>query len=228
MTFEHALESLHTYFAPLSELQFTRGRVNVLYTPQSPVLGLNVAYGYSPDADAFFVGKYAPSLFLLPQIQVLELFGRGSRGNFTLEQSIRVGLYSPLPELEPAPYHIEQVPWTRAGTAAGILAAAWLDESWSEMLTRWLSQTLEHNRDYLLLLAYPLEGSQPVGTALVHLSNPARVHLWGVLEDHGNALNALLNASSLLSGAVQAVETSAPASWPLELAEELELGYWHG
>jgi len=232
MTFEQALESLHAYFAPLSELQFTRGGVNVLYTPKSPVLGVNCAYGYSPEADAFCIGKYAPSLFLLPQTRVLELFGPGSRGTFTLEQSIKVSLYSPPLELEQASYpvelyQVEQVPWTQAGTAAGILARAWLDADWSEMLTRHLSQTLEHNRNYLLL-AYPLEDSKPVGTALVQLSSPVRVHLWGVLEGHGDALNALLNTSSRLSGAVQAVETSAPSSWPLELVDEAELGYWHG
>lgn len=233
MTSEDALESLHTYFAPLSELQFTRGGVEVLYTPKSPVLGLNCAYGYSPEADAFFVGKYAPSLFLTPETQVLELFGLGSRGTFALEQSIKVGLFAPRPKLEQTPYRVElyqveQVPWTRAGTAAGILARAWLDESWSEMLTRHLSQTLEHNRDYLLLLAYPLEGSDPVGTALVQVSSPARVHLWGVLVGHGVALNALLDASSRLTDTTQTVETSAPSSWPLELVGELELGYWHG
>jgi len=228
MTSEDALESLHTYFAPLSELQFTRGEVNVLYTPKSPVLGVNCAYGYSPEADAFFVGKYAPSLFLLPETQVLELFKPGSRGSFALEQTLRVGHYSPLSELEPKSYQVEQVPWTRAGTAAEILAVAWLDNSWSEMLTRWLSKTLEHNRDYLLLLAYPLEDSKPVGTALVQLSSPVRVHLWGVLGECRDALNALLDASSRLNGAAQTVETSAPSSWPLTLVNELELGYWHG
>jgi|GEM_PF-1906158 len=233
MTSDEALESLHTYFAPLSELQFTRGGVKVLYTPKSPVLGLNAAYGYSPEADAFFVGKYAPSLFLLLESQVLELFGPGSRGSFTLEQSIKVGLYSPTSELEQAsyhvePYYVEQVPWTRAGTAAGILAAAWLDASWSEMLTHHLSKSLERNREYLLLLAYPRRGETPVGTALVQVSSRLRVHLWGTLEGHTLALGALLDTSSALLGTLEAVETSLPSSWPFTLVNELELGYWHG
>ncbi len=228
MTFETGLEGLHTYFAPLSELQFTRGGANLLFTPRSPVLGVNCAYGYSPEADAFFVGKYAPSLFVLPETQTLELFGPGSRGTFTLEQSIRVGSYRSNHWDESEKYTVEQVPWTRAGNAAEILALAWLDSDWTETLTRHLSAALERNRDFMLLLAYPRDGSEAVGMALAQLSSPVRVHLWGVLKGHQSALEALLGASSRLQGSLEPVETSVPSSWPLELMDSVELGYWRG
>ena len=228
MTVEDALESIHSYFAPLGELGFTRGGVNVLYTPKSPVLGVNCAFGYSSEADAFFVEKYAPSVFLLGENQTLELFERGSRGDFTLEQRIRLGYYSALKWVEPLPYFVEQVPWTRAGTAAEILALAWLDADWTEALTQHLSAALERNREYLLLLAYPNGEEKPVGMALVQISNLVRTHLWGVLEGHTLALNALLDASSALLGTPTRVETSVPSSWDLKLDDALELSYWHG
>lgn len=228
MTVEDALESIHSYFAPLGELGFTRGGVNLLYTPKSPVLGVNCAYGYSGEADAFFVGKYAPALFLLGQPQEFELFGRGSRGSFTLEHRIQVGHYSAPRQAEPLPYFVEQVPWTRAGTAAEILALAWLDADWTESLTRHLSGALERNRDYLLLFAYPNGGEKPVGMGLVQLSSQIKVHFWGVLEGHTLALNALLDTSSTLLGTPTQVETSIPSSWNLKLEDALELSYWRG
>ncbi len=170
-----SLERLYSYFSLLSQNRLERGGKRVLYSPDSPLLASNAAYGFSSEADAFLIGKYAPRLF----------WNETPLEGAMLLYTLRIGTFWPPQRIRPLPFVVEQVAWNQSKTLCSILARAWLDESYTELLTRAITPALERSpsskSDFQLLLAYPDHQNNPVAAALL-LDN--QIHLWGVLPQY--------------------------------------------
>lgn len=174
----NSLERLYAYFSLLAQNRLERGGKRILYSPDSPLLATNAAYGFSSEADAFLIGKYAPRLFWNETpLEGARLLHTLSIGTFWPPQRIQ--------RIRPLPFVVEQVAWNQSKTLCSILAQAWLDESYTELLTRAITPALERSpsskSDFQLLLAYPDHQNNPVAAALL-LDN--QIHLWGVLPQY--------------------------------------------
>ncbi|WP_425147488.1 hypothetical protein [Deinococcus sp.] len=205
------LDSLLTYFEPLSTLRRDFRGTATLHTPGSPLLGANASYlpeGSSPDLFALLrvwhQAHDSPPLVVsaspLPGLPAVE--------------SLRVGPY--LSAYQPGMIVAEQVSRLHLDRFAAVLCESCGLPEWAAPLSRTLASSLEHALAATLLLAYA--GDQEIG-ALLLLGNAA--HLWGTLDPAADA--PLLNAAAaLVDGDLW---TSLPDTSPLSVSGGAEVHY---
>jgi hypothetical protein len=203
------LESLLAYYEPLSTLRRDFRGAATLHTPGSPLLGANASY---------LLG--AVSLDVLPLLKVWHLAhdappliaSLGELPGVRPEQTLRVGVYRPIPA--PDLVVVEQLSRLHMASFTAVLAEAHGVPEWAAALGTGLAASLERTPDSVLLMAYA--GGEELGALLWR---PGGAHLWGSLDPAADA--PLLNAAAELAACP--LWTSLPDSSPLSVDDGAEV-----
>lgn len=188
------LEHLYLYHRPLAE----KVQGQVLFSPLTPILALNAAYGETG---------------LLPAPKLV--LSRKPVPGLTLVQALQVGMYQP--QDTEASHQVEQVSWLQTRMFANVLCQAWGMPAWEERVSQHLSMKLQEHREYVPLLCY--QAGALTGCALLKEN---QVHLWGAMQK--DALPDLLNYAAAFSGGP--IETTLTAEFDVPLQNQVMLGYW--
>jgi len=204
-----ALDSLLSYYEPLSTLRRDFRGTATLHTPGSPVLGANASYllpGSSPDVlpvlKVWHQAHEAPPL----------VASLGELPGAPPVLTLRAGVYHPSPE--PGVIVVEQLSRLHMARFAAVLAEANEVPEWAAPLGRTLAASLERLPGAVLLLAYA--GGEEIGALLWQEGN---AHLWASLDPAADA--PMMNAAAELSGGQ--VWTSLPDDSPLTLPGAAEV-----
>lgn len=204
-----ALDSLLSYYEPLSALRRDFRGTATLHTPGSPVLGANASYllpgsptDVLPLLKVWHQAHEAPPL----------IASLGELPGAPPERTLRVGVYHPSPE--PGVIVVEQLSRLHMARFAAVLAEANDVPEWALPLGRTLAASLERLPGAALLMAYA--GGEEIGALLWQESG---AHLWASLDPAGDA--PLMNAAAELSGG--SVWTSLPDDSPLRLPGAAEV-----